>query len=90
MHIPQTHSKPQVPTLLHTLLMRPGAIACISGRTMRDKKRMQCGHEKMLSLAQMNGKDFSWGSLNTLCWAIGSISGSMAEEQENRRARWRC
>ena len=33
---------------------------------------------------QMNGKDFAWGSLNTLCWAIGSISGSMAEEQENR------
>jgi CRM1 / Exportin repeat 3 len=35
---------------------------------------------------QMNGKDFSWGSLNTLCWAVGSISGSMAEEQENRYA----
>lgn len=34
----------------------------------------------------MNGKDFSWGSLNTLCWAVGSISGSMAEEQENRYA----
>jgi CRM1 / Exportin repeat 3 len=37
-------------------------------------------------LVQMNGKDFSWGSLNTLCWAVGSISGSMAEEQENRYA----
>ena len=36
----------------------------------------------------MNGKDFSWGSLNTLCWAVGSISGSMAEEQENRCAMW--
>ncbi len=32
----------------------------------------------------MNGKDFAWAPLNTLCWAIGSISGSMAEEQENR------
>lgn len=33
---------------------------------------------------QLNGKEYSWGTLNTLCWAIGSISGSMAEEQENR------
>ena len=32
----------------------------------------------------MNGKAFTWGALNTLSWAIGSISGSMAEEQENR------
>ena len=34
--------------------------------------------------AQLNGKEWSWGALNTLCWAIGSISGSMLEEQENR------
>lgn len=33
---------------------------------------------------QLNGKEWSWQALNTLCWAIGSISGSMAEEQENR------
>ena len=33
---------------------------------------------------QLNGKEWSWGALNTLCWAIGSISGSMLEEQENR------
>ncbi|BDA47056.1 Exportin-1 [Coccomyxa sp. Obi] len=33
---------------------------------------------------QLNGKEWSWGALNTLCWAIGSISGSMMEEQENR------
>lgn len=25
-----------------------------------------------------------WGSLNRLCWAVGSISGSMVEEQESR------
>lgn len=44
-----------------------------------------CGAETSRRGAmQMNGKDFAWGSLNTLCWAIGSISGSMAEEQENR------
>lgn len=25
-----------------------------------------------------------WGPLNRLCWAVGSVSGSMKEEQENR------
>ena len=36
--------------------------------------------------AQLNGTELTpgWQRLNTLCWAIGSISGSMAEEQENR------
>ncbi|KAL3630785.1 Exportin-1 [Castilleja foliolosa] len=33
---------------------------------------------------QLNGQDWNWNNLNTLCWAIGSISGSMVEEQENR------
>ncbi|CAI9087054.1 OLC1v1021020C1 [Oldenlandia corymbosa var. corymbosa] len=33
---------------------------------------------------QLNGDDWTWNNLNTLCWAIGSISGSMLEEQENR------
>ncbi|XXG82847.1 hypothetical protein AAC387_Pa10g0733 [Persea americana] len=33
---------------------------------------------------QLSGEDWSWNNLNTLCWAIGSISGSMVEEQENR------
>ncbi|XP_010931803.1 protein EXPORTIN 1A [Elaeis guineensis] len=33
---------------------------------------------------QLSGEDWSWNNLNTLCWAIGSISGSMMEEQENR------
>ena len=33
---------------------------------------------------QLNGREYSWGRLNTLSWAIGSVSGSMAEEQENR------
>eukprot|EP00882_Tetradesmus_deserticola_P001199 GHRQ01001297.1.p1 GENE.GHRQ01001297.1~~GHRQ01001297.1.p1 ORF type:complete len:1084 (+),score=646.45 GHRQ01001297.1:232-3483(+) len=32
---------------------------------------------------QMSGS-WTWNGLNTLCWAIGSISGSMHEEQENR------
>lgn len=30
---------------------------------------------------QLNGEDWTWNNLNTLCWAIGSISGSMVEEQ---------
>ena len=33
---------------------------------------------------QLNWKEYSCNVLNTLCWAIGSISGSMAEDQENR------
>eukprot|EP00850_Spirogloea_muscicola_P001269 SM000004S15139 [mRNA] locus=s4:1467240:1477373:- [translate_table: standard] len=33
---------------------------------------------------QLNGDEWSWNNLNTLCWAIGSISGSMVEDQENR------
>mmetsp|Transcript_13459 Transcript_13459/g.38211 ORF Transcript_13459/g.38211 Transcript_13459/m.38211 type:complete len:1071 (+) Transcript_13459:123-3335(+) len=33
---------------------------------------------------QLSGKEWSWNTLSTLCWAIGSISGSMVEEQENR------
>ncbi|GBG24586.1 Exportin-1 [Hondaea fermentalgiana] len=28
--------------------------------------------------------EFSWNNLNTLCWAIGSISGAMNEEDEKR------
>ena len=38
----------------------------------------------LLIVPQLNGIEWSWGALNTLCWAIGSISGSMVEEQENR------
>lgn len=30
---------------------------------------------------QLSGEDWSWNNLNTLCWAIGSISGSMMEDQ---------
>lgn len=35
---------------------------------------------------QMNAgsRPEGWGALNRLCWAIGSVSGSMMEEQENR------
>jgi len=38
--------------------------------------------EKLQS--QVNGTEWSWKNLNTLCWAIGSISGAMVEEDERR------
>lgn len=28
---------------------------------------------------QIDGTEWSWNNLNTLCWAIGSISGAMSE-----------
>jgi len=37
-----------------------------------------------MPLLQLAGAKWTWSALNTLCWAIGSISGSMQEEQENR------
>ncbi|VDM25554.1 unnamed protein product [Toxocara canis] len=33
---------------------------------------------------QVNGREWSWKNLNTLCWAIGSISGAMMEDDEKR------
>lgn len=33
---------------------------------------------------QVNGQEYSWHNLNTLCWAVGSISGAQSEEDEKR------
>lgn len=33
---------------------------------------------------QLDGSEWSWHNINTLCWAIGSISGTMNEEMEKR------
>ncbi|KAK0203228.1 CRM1 C terminal-domain-containing protein [Desarmillaria ectypa] len=33
---------------------------------------------------QVDGTEWSWQNLNTLCWAIGSISGAMNEDTEKR------
>ena len=33
---------------------------------------------------QVDGSEWSWPACNTLCWAIGSISGAMNEETEKR------
>lgn len=32
----------------------------------------------------MDGTEYSWNNLNTLCWAIGSISGAMSVDDEKR------
>jgi exportin-1 len=34
--------------------------------------------------AQMDGTEWSWMNLNTLCWAIGSVSGAFPKEHESR------
>lgn len=34
--------------------------------------------------SQVDRSEWSWKNLNTLCWAIGSITGSMTEEDEKR------
>ncbi|QEU61546.1 Crm1 [Kluyveromyces lactis] len=33
---------------------------------------------------QLDGSEWSWHNINTLCWAIGSISGTMDEETEKK------
>ncbi|KAF2672800.1 hypothetical protein BT63DRAFT_382687 [Microthyrium microscopicum] len=33
---------------------------------------------------QVDGSEWSWNNCNTLCWAIGSISGAMNEDTEKR------
>jgi len=33
---------------------------------------------------QVDGTEWSWANLNTLCWAIGSVSGAMSEDEEKR------
>ncbi len=33
---------------------------------------------------QIDGSEWGWNQLNTLCWAIGSVSGAMSEEVEKR------
>lgn len=35
-------------------------------------------------MRQIDGSEWSWAKMNTLCWAIGSISGTMNEDMERR------
>ena len=34
--------------------------------------------------SQVDGSEWSWHNLNTLCWAVGSISGAMPEDEERK------
>lgn len=60
--------------------------------TMRDTlvylTHLSCEDTESIMLAklteQVDGTAWSWNNLNTLCWAIGSISGAMAEDEEKR------
>lgn len=40
--------------------------------------------EKLNAQVDPEGREWSWNNLNTLCWAIGSISGVSDEEEEKR------
>eukprot|EP00934_Nitzschia_sp_Nitz4_P001594 Nitzschia sp. Nitz4//scaffold6_size259037//145946//149439//NITZ4_001085-RA/size259037-augustus-gene-0.296-mRNA-1//1//CDS//3329556926//1594//frame0 len=61
-------------------------------KTMRDSlvylTHLNCEDTESIMLAklteQVDGTGWSCSSLNTLCWAIGSISGAMSEDEEKR------
>jgi exportin-1 len=44
-------------------------------RTASGKKCIDVG---LVDSRQIDGSEWSWNNLNTLCWAIGSISGAMS------------
>mmetsp|Transcript_47984 Transcript_47984/g.71095 ORF Transcript_47984/g.71095 Transcript_47984/m.71095 type:complete len:1091 (-) Transcript_47984:476-3748(-) len=61
-------------------------------KTMRETlvylTHLNCDDTESIMLAkltlQVDGSQWSWNNLNTLCWAIGSISGAMSEDEEKR------
>mmetsp|Transcript_40781 Transcript_40781/g.49653 ORF Transcript_40781/g.49653 Transcript_40781/m.49653 type:complete len:1093 (-) Transcript_40781:637-3915(-) len=61
-------------------------------KTMRETlvflTHLNCADTESIMLAklteQVDGSRWSWNNLNTLCWAIGSISGAMSEDEEKR------
>ena len=61
--------------------MLTGRTEYVTLRTLSRRHVTRDIHQVML---QVNGNEWSWKNLNTLCWAIGSISGSMHEEDEKR------
>ena len=40
--------------------------------------------------AQVDGTQWTWRNLNTLCWAFGSISGAMNEDGKYSNAKRAC
>lgn len=61
-------------------------------KTMREclvfLTNLNCSDTESIMLSklteQVDGSRWSWNNLNTLCWAIGSISGAMSEDEEKR------
>ena len=61
-------------------------------KTMRETlvflTHLNCDDTESIMLSklteQVDGTNWSWNRLNTLCWAIGSISGAMTEDEEKR------
>jgi len=61
-------------------------------KTMRETlvflTHLHCANTESIMLSklteQVDGINWSWNNLNTLCWAIGSISGAMSEDEEKR------
>jgi exportin-1 len=56
------------------------AIIYLTHLNYEDTESIMLGKLEM----QVDGGMFSWQGLNTLCWAIGSISGAMGEGDEKR------
>ena len=56
---------------------RPGRCALLGPPPSPPLARRACRY-------QVDGSQWSWHNLSTLCWAIGSISGAMSEEDEKR------
>ena len=62
-------------------------------KTMRDTlvylTHLNCEDTESIMLSKLSDQvriesEFDWTTLNTLCWAIGSISGAMSEDEEKR------
>ncbi|KAJ1940902.1 Karyopherin transporter [Kickxella alabastrina] len=66
-----------------TIVLYKAQRECLIYLTHLDPKDMENIMVEKLG-RQMDGSEWSWSNLNKLCWAIGSISGSMSEDQERR------
>lgn len=58
------------------------AIVHLTHLNSEDTENIMC--EKLEYQVANNGVHFTWSGLNTLCWAIGSISGAMSDIEEKR------
>ncbi|GMH35437.1 hypothetical protein BSKO_03305 [Bryopsis sp. KO-2023] len=68
----------QYKTMRETLIYLSNLDQEDTERQMLDKLRAQ------LKSVQNTAHDLSWTALHTLCWAIGSVSGTMQEDMESR------